>query len=157
MPGVLLLLTGFSKLAQVNWFVSRVADYALLPRAAVRPVALIIIAAELVTGSLLVAGMAPMFSAITASVLFTIFNVAMVANLVRRRTDVECGCVSARRGKISWQAVCRNLALVAMLLLPFEWPAWPRAATASSFVICLGVILLTTVRDLGAQDAPARA
>jgi hypothetical protein len=155
-PGIVLFVAGTSKLIQLSWFAARVDGYALLPRRTALAAALLIVVSELAFGGLLLLGLLPAFSTIGAICLFLIFTAGMVINLLRNRTDLECGCL--RRGhKVNWGAVCRNLAMVTLLLLPLQRSTWSSTIIVWSFGVSLAVIVLAVALDLDAQRGVKKA
>ena len=93
-----------------------IADYRLLPAGLARPAAWLLLAAEAVTGALLLAAcaaparLAPQAAAI-AALLLALFVAAMAINLGRGRRLISCGC-HARPTPLSWRQVWFNLGLL---------------------------------------------
>jgi len=53
-----------------------------------------------------------------AALLLLLFAAAMAANLLRGRSDIDCGCAIGRlRERIGWPLVTRNLLLAVVALL----------------------------------------
>jgi len=59
-----------------------------------------------------------MFPCVVAAALFALYALAMSVNLLRGRSDVDCGCGGpyAARQTISWSLVIRNLVLTVVAL-----------------------------------------
>ncbi|WP_421846837.1 MauE/DoxX family redox-associated membrane protein [Novosphingobium sp.] len=93
-----------------------VANYRLLPAGLVGPVARMLPLAEMGAAvSLLLIhhglGAAPAFA------LLLVFAAAMAINLMRGRSQIDCGCGRSQlRQPLSWLLVARNLVLAALLL-----------------------------------------
>ena len=93
-----------------------IADYRLLPAGLARPAAWLLLAAEAVTGALLLAAcaaparLAPQAAAI-AAMLLALFVTAMAINLRRGRRHISCGC-HARPTPLSWRQVWFNVGLL---------------------------------------------
>ena len=132
---VLLLLGVFgtaalTKLREPAIFRSVVEQYELLPRALVTPFAHVLPLVELTAGLglLLPATRAP--AAVVLVVLLLVFAAAMAVNLLRGRSDIDCGCfIGIQKQRISWALVVRNLVLSAFgLALLVETTGRPLAA-----------------------------
>jgi hypothetical protein len=98
-------------------FAGQMRAYRLLPDPLIAPIAFALAAMETVTA---IALLNPDWSvpALIAAALFALYGVAMAINLVRGRTDVDCGCVGplGARSTIDWTLVARNAALVVVAL-----------------------------------------
>lgn len=120
---VLLMSAAIGKLRHRQEFEGVVANYRLLPRALVRPVALGLPVVELglAAGLLVPALREP--AALTVAALFAILGIAMGINLIRGRREIDCGCFRATfRQHLSWWLVVRNGVLAVMaisLTLPY--------------------------------------
>jgi len=118
MAGVL-IAGGLEKAARFTLFENAVAGYALLPAALARPFALGFIAAELLGGGLLLAPATRVAGALLALLVLLIATAGVVANLLRGRRDIDCGCggLAERSGGLSWWLLLRN-GLLAVLCVP---------------------------------------
>lgn len=110
------------KFAALAEFAGVVANYRILPEPLVLPFARGIPALELAGGlALLVPGLR-FAGAGGLSALLVVFTLAIVINLVRGRTHIDCGCFNlAARQTISWWLVARNVGvgvLLAVALVP---------------------------------------
>jgi len=93
-----------------------IGNYALLPRAVVRPVATWLPRVELTCGIALLLGIAVVLVAVITGVLLLAFAAAVAVNLVRGRA-IECGCYgSVAPRKIGWWLVGGNLVLAGVAL-----------------------------------------
>jgi uncharacterized membrane protein YphA (DoxX/SURF4 family) len=112
--GAISLLAGIEKLRAPRKFFEGVKQYGLVtPRFA--PIAgSALIGAELVLGLLLVSGLAPVFAALGAIVLFNVFAAALAVSIARDNT-VPCHCFGASDvEQVSPLALARALVLVAI-------------------------------------------
>ena len=101
-----------SKLKDVAVFRGVVEQYDLLPHALVTPFAYALPVVELAAalGLVLPATRAP--AAALLILLLLAFAAAMAINLMRGRSDIDCGCfIGVQRQRISWTLVLRNLVL----------------------------------------------
>lgn len=104
-------------------FIGIVANYRLLPGWAVRPVAWVIPPAEALVALGFGTGVEPALIRGTAWILLAIFTVAIIANLIRGRTWIDCGCLGPLlRQRIGWWMVLRNGVL--MGLVGLGYPGW---------------------------------
>ncbi len=111
----LLLRAAFHKLRDVAAFRAAMADYAMLPAAAIAPAALLLIAGELALGiALLLGGIATWPAAAGTAILLSLYTLAIGINLLRRRRHIDCGCAGpAGHQRLSGHLVARNGTLVA--------------------------------------------
>jgi len=78
-----------------------------------------------------------------ALVLLGVFAMAMGVNLVRGRTDIDCGCFrSTLRQNLSWWLVVRNAILAILALGCTIAPAERDLGWADSFVIVMASLVL---------------
>lgn len=116
--GVFLLLAAVSKFVLFRWFVKTITDFKVVPVRYAVPTALIVLLAELVTGVFVLGGIQPRLASYSAIALFTCFTFAILINLVRRRFDLECGCLSLwKKNRVGWQLLFRNLGLLGLAVL----------------------------------------
>ena len=109
---------GPPKLAARDAFAGVLANYRLLPDRLVTPVALVLPGLEIAValGLLLPATRPP--AALGACLLLLLFAAAMAVNLLRGRSDIDCGCaIGLLRERIGWPLVARNLLLAVVALL----------------------------------------
>jgi hypothetical protein len=104
-----------------NWaaFESAVAGYRLLPSVLHRPFALALVVAELLAGGLLLWPPVRVVGLAVAMGVLAIGTLGVIVNLLRGRTDIDCGCggLSKAPASLSWWVVARN-GLLALLILP---------------------------------------
>ena len=128
-----------------------VEQYDLLPRALVRPFARALPVVELAgaLGLLLPATRPP--AAALLILLLLVFAAAMAINLVRGRSEIDCGCfIGVQKQRIGWTLVVRNLALAAFgLTLLGAGTGRPLAALDWFTVLAAAASLLVLYEALG--------
>ena len=116
--GLVFVAAGGHKAQHWRVFSGVVANYRLLPRIAVAPVAALLPPVELALGLLLLSAQIRPLGEVAAIGLLALFAAAMAINLRRGRVDIDCGCgQSVLRQTLRWALVWRNAGL-ALLLLP---------------------------------------
>ncbi len=106
--GVFLYAAG-TKLGDMSTFAEQTANFRLLPAAAVAPLAAMLPGVEIVTGALLVAGIAARAAAAVAAGLLAAFTAALTLALVRG-INLECGCFGGA-DVATWTTVARDVVL----------------------------------------------
>ena len=115
------------KLKAPTVFGATLANYRLLPGFLLTPATYLIIALEWVATAGLVLN--SRYGSITAAVLLALYTLAISANLLRGRRDIDCGCSGpAIRETLSGWLVIRNTSLLAIALLTIPASA-PRPLT----------------------------
>lgn len=116
---LLIEATAFAgKVRHWDEWVGIVANYRLAPDLFARPLAGLVITLEALVVLLLGAGLAPRVGAALAICLLCVFAIAMTVNLLRGRTEIDCGCFQpGLRQRLSVALVVRNLLLVLALSL----------------------------------------
>jgi uncharacterized membrane protein YphA (DoxX/SURF4 family) len=120
---------GLGKMSDLADFRSAVANYRLLPAAAVPAVALSMPFAEASAALLLAVGVLTGPVAALLALLLVTFATAIAINLARGRV-FDCGCAGSAPRKIGWQHVAVNLTLAAAavaiaLAPPAGLSVWP--------------------------------
>ncbi len=110
---LLFLVGATSKAMAFEAFTGTLAAYRLLPDAAVRAAALLVIALEAASGVLSLQ-MLPVSSGAWLPVGFLgVVTLAVGINLVRGNVDIDCGCGGAQStSRLSWPILLRNVALI---------------------------------------------
>jgi len=126
-------------------FAAQLQAYGLLPEPMVGPLARALPWLELAIAFALLMPLLRDAGAVAGSVLLLVYAIAMGINLLRGRSDIDCGCGDAPQ-KLSWWLVARNAALAALVLLPLA-PETTRALQFSDFIF---VVLLTLLLSIGA-------
>lgn len=102
------------KIAEQGRFEGILADYGLLPEAALRPVTMLLPVAELAAALLLALPSTRTAGTVLAGFLLSLYAVAMAVNLLRGNRLVDCGCGDEAE-PISWKLVLRNSMLIAVM------------------------------------------
>lgn len=145
-------LAAFSKLRQREVFEGIVADYRILPAALVAPFARVLPFVELAAAALVLVPATVAAGAVLAALLLAAFAAAMAVNILRGRTDIDCGCfLGALPRRIGWPLVVRNLLLVLgslALLLPVAPRAlvWLDAVSVAGALVVVGASYAATSR-----------
>ncbi|MGW8201948.1 MauE/DoxX family redox-associated membrane protein [Sphingomonas bisphenolicum] len=138
-----------------------IANYRLLPRRLIMPVARLLPVVEVATGAALLIGLRP-WPALLGIALLLLFAGAMAINIARGRGHIDCGCGhGALRHPIGWPLVVRNGALAALLALRLPVPPVFGAidiatALASGVAITLLCLLFQSLAALAASPAHRR-
>ncbi|AOJ16370.1 MauE/DoxX family redox-associated membrane protein [Burkholderia vietnamiensis] len=148
------LLGAFAKLRRPAAFRQALAGYRLLPEALTAPAAVAIPLAEAVCAAALLFDDTRGWAAPGLIALLLAFAAGLTINLVRGRTDIDCGCsgfaavrADAPRG-IGWPHVARVLLLVALSATALVEPGhravmWFDYLTLFSAVLLIVCVLLT--------------
>ena len=121
---MLLLVGAWQKLRDVAVFGSALAAYELLPVALVGVVAWVLPLIDAVAGLALVIDRTRPLGVLLATGLLLVVSGAVVANLLRGRTDLNCGCGGIEDEQtLSWSLVARNAVLLGLIGLCGLTPA----------------------------------
>ncbi|CAB3759646.1 methylamine utilization protein MauE [Burkholderia sp. MSh2] len=144
---VVVLLGAFAKMRRPAAFSQALAGYRLLPDALTAPVAFAIPLAELAGAAALLFPDTRTAGAIGLIALLLAFAAAMAINLLRGRTDIDCGCsgfstarADAPRG-IGWLHVGRALLLVALVAAALVEPGGRAVVWFDYLTLCFSVLL----------------
>lgn len=159
---LVLAVGAWSKLADLDAFAAAVERYRLLPPALARVVAFALPFAEALAAALLVVPSMRAPGAALAGAVLAFVTGAVAINLLRGRTDIDCGCGGpGQRQRLSWRLVVRNVALLAACALAAA-PAsartvvWLDAFTATFAAAALWFVYAAADELLsGAQRLPA--
>ena len=114
-----------------------VAGYALLPAGLVSVVALLLPLAEIGAGLGLLVPAAQTWAAAFGLGLLTLVTTAVVINLARGRSDIDCGCGGANgEQRLSWALVARNT-LLGLTLGLAAMPITSREVDAADLALAL--------------------
>jgi len=139
---VILLVGGWQKLRDFELFSAAVENYRLVSVGLVRPVALMVPAAELTAGVTLLFPATCALGSLLASAILFFVTTAVAINLLRGVRDIDCGCGGSSSQTISWALVVRNLVL-ALLTLPAAQQGIGRALVwGDYFTLVAGVLAL---------------
>ena len=124
---MVLLAGAVGKIRDLSGWYHAVEQFGLLTAGLIRPAGLFILTTEFASGLLLLLPFARVAGAVLAIILLVIVTTAMLANVLRGRTDINCGCGGLGVDQhLSWGVVCRNLILLACASL-LLFPELPRA------------------------------
>jgi uncharacterized membrane protein YphA (DoxX/SURF4 family) len=149
-----------SKLSAFDRFRGAVAEYRLLPRRAVAPVAGAVALVESAVAAMLILGVAARVAALALDLLLIVFSAAIAINLVRQRR-IRCGCTADREQPISWGHVGRNLALAVLAagvaarppVALSLWAGWGATGTSRGAGDAFAVVMAVVVGLGGASLA----
>lgn len=134
---LVLAVGAWSKLVDLDGFAFLVERYRLLPSGAARLLGFILPFIEALAALLLIVPATRMAGAALAAALVATVTAAVIVNLLRGRTDIDCGCGgSGHRQRLTWWIVVRNSVLLAGCLLASlavstRAPVWLDAFTAT--------------------------
>ena len=120
---VIFLTGAWHKLRDPALFQANVENYRLLPDVLARPAAILLPVWELAAGVLVLFESMRMVGAVLAIGLLSVVTAAVIINLLRGRTEIDCGCGSlgghVGDQTLNWGLPARNavLALAAVLVL----------------------------------------
>lgn len=139
---VILLVGGWQKFRDLELFTAAAENYRLLSAELVRPVALLIPAAELTAGITLLFPETCVLGAVLAAAILLTVTAAVAINLLRGIRDIDCGCGGSSSQTISWALVARNLVLV-LLTIPAAQQGISRTLVwGDYFTLVAGVLAL---------------
>jgi uncharacterized membrane protein YphA (DoxX/SURF4 family) len=116
LTALVFLSAAYGKFRNGMVFRGVLANYRLLPEALIGIVAAALPPLEALLGAALLLGIATPWSEAAAAALLVVFAAAMGINLIRGRSDIDCGCFqSTLRQTLSWTLVARNLVLASAL------------------------------------------
>ncbi len=135
-----------------------ISNYRILPPALVPVASWFLPAAELALGvALLVPSRG---SALAAAGLISLFSAAIVINLARGRTHIDCGCFqSGLRQELGWEIVWRNAVLLLMAAYTAAFPVRPPAfiCMVAGLFGLVSYVLYQALNALGANRSALRS
>jgi uncharacterized membrane protein YphA (DoxX/SURF4 family) len=159
---LLLGAAAIHKLRDLARFRATLAEYDVLPRGLADGAAPILAILEATLAALLVAGVAVPAAASAVTALMLAYGAAIHTNVLRGRTDLDCGCMGpAARVPVSAALVLRNLALgaaAATLVVTASGRAasWPDVASALAATLALAASWQAGERLLALAPRAAR-
>ena len=109
---LIFLAAAWHKLQHSLEFSGVVRNFKILPEWAVPAVSSLLPVVELITGLGLFAGYMLSLMTTIAFILLAVFAVAIAINLLRGRSEIDCGCFRPEsRQHLSWFMVLRNIVL----------------------------------------------
>ena len=112
--GLLFALSALEKYQDIPAFRQQLIDYRILPPLLIPFAAISIIAAEVISATLLITKAYPWGVALGVLIQVT-YASGILINLLRGRTHIDCGCLGSRGGGISYFHVASNLLLIGLL------------------------------------------
>lgn len=139
---IVLIAGAWQKLRDLALFAAAVDNYRLLPGWLVAPVAYLLPVVELTAGVLLLFPETVLSGALLSSALLCAVTGAVIVNLQRGRTSIDCGCGGLSGQPLSWGLVSRNLVLmlltgIAALQVAERPLVWADYFTAGGAVLAL--------------------
>jgi uncharacterized membrane protein YphA (DoxX/SURF4 family) len=122
---LLFALAGLEKFHDRATFRFQLEEYQLLPRQIIPFAAAGVIFTEIVIAVLLLLPNS-IYGVTMGAALLMVYGMAILVNLIRGRTWMDCGCLGSTGEGLSYWLVTRNLVLTATLLL-LLLPVVPRA------------------------------
>lgn len=144
---IITLIGAMPKLTRQDAFRKTIAGFSLLPHAMIAPVAVAVPAVEIAASLASLIPATRVVGAAALAVLFVIFSLALGINVIRGRTDIDCGCTgfghsgTASPQSIGWAHVARTL-LLAMLAALICVPQSPRSVVWFDYLSVLGATLV---------------
>jgi hypothetical protein len=115
------LVGAWQKLTDRVVFQAALENYRLVPEAVLGTTALVLPLMELAAGALLLPASTQWTGTMLAVLLMLVVTSAVVINLLRGHTDIDCGCGGSYghvgEQTLTWGLVVRNAVLIAALLL----------------------------------------
>ena len=130
---LLFFLAAHHKLTEGAHFDAQLGAYEVLPETVLPIVARLLPILELAIAVLLLLPATRTAAAFAAAALVCLYALGMLVNLIRGRTDIDCGC-DAQPQEISYWLVLRN-AVLASAALVAAMPAAPRPLGALDFAL----------------------
>jgi Methylamine utilisation protein MauE len=113
--GLIFGASGMLKLGDLELFAGSVANYQLLPRRMEKPFAYALAIVESAAAAGVLFAVSRVVAAEALALLLVLFSGAIAINLIRGRTNFDCGCFGpALRQQLSGWLLTRNLFLMAM-------------------------------------------
>lgn len=153
---VVLLAGAWQKLREPEVFAAALDNYRLLPDALVPIVARLLPLVELAAGLLLLFPATVVYGGMLSLALLQLVTAAVIANLMRGHTDIDCGCGGLSQQPLSWGLVGRNAVLVAMAILAMHDDAG-RDFVWIDYLTLLGVVLAVLGLYVSANQIMANA
>jgi hypothetical protein len=132
-----------SKLAEAGPFEGIVRNYRILPEPLVAPFARALPFVEAAAAVALLFEPARSAAAVVCAALLGAFALAMAINILRGRTEIDCGCfVGHSRQRIGWRLVLRNIVLLGVSALALATPGTRELLFADYVTIVAGTLTL---------------
>lgn len=119
----LFISTGIDKIKKFSIHQLIIKEYRIIPENQIRLFTIIEIFAEIFISICLFIGLFHTFTLICAALLFLVYSVAILVNLLRGRKEISCGCGGVLGNhKLSWMLVVRNLCIGAVSVILLMYP-----------------------------------
>lgn len=151
------LLSLSHKFRDFGLFAQQVRDYRVIPSVFITTSAVLIVLSEAAVVLLLIVTDAAV-GIYLASFLLLIYAIAMMINLLRGRTEIDCGCAGPGNGQaISYALVIRNC-LLAILVLSAGVVTTGRVLLSADYVMLIlslvvSILLYLTINQLIANSS----
>lgn len=123
-----------------------VQNFRVLPNALVPAVTWVLPPLELVLALMVLFPPTRAFAASLMFVLLVVFGAAIAVNVLRGRTDIDCGCFrSALRQHLSWWMVLRNAVLALFAVLCTIVVSSREMSWADNFIVVMAALVLFIV------------
>jgi uncharacterized membrane protein YphA (DoxX/SURF4 family) len=114
--GGVLLIAGVAKARAMSEFVATIQLFRIVPRQPSKMVARLIVGLEVIVGTCLLAGISVQLAVVVAVVLFSVFVLVILINLVRHNI-FDCNCFGPYfKQKIGIRVLIRNLLLITLCI-----------------------------------------
>ena len=137
---LLFFMAARHKMASTLEFQGSLAAYEILPESMVSPVAKVLPYIEMAVAILILIPLTREFAAFVAIMLLTVYALAMAINILRGRSNIDCGCGGQPQVLSVWLLLRNGVLIAGGSLLLF--PASDRAVVWADFLF---LILMTTV------------
>jgi uncharacterized membrane protein YphA (DoxX/SURF4 family) len=128
-----------------------ISNYRILPAALVQPASWLLPPLELAVGIALLVPTTT--SAVAAACLLTLFTAAMLLNIARGRTHIDCGCFQSElRQSLGWDLIGRNGILLLIAAYSAVLPLRP-PFLISALAILFGLVSYVLYQALNALSA----
>jgi uncharacterized membrane protein YphA (DoxX/SURF4 family) len=143
---VIFAWSGATKLSDVEMFEGAVANYRLIPRRMEKSFAWVVPLCECAGAAGLLFPLTRAFAARALVLLLCLFTGAITINLMRGRTNIDCGCFGpALRQDLSAPLLVRNAVLIVLAALvarptgerPLEWIDWVTIGFGAATMVML--------------------
>lgn len=154
--GVLFVVAGVSKLANMPRFAAQITAYELMPEGWAPRVAFLVAHAELLLGTALLSGAFPRHSIAAGAGLVGMFALAVAWGWVRGCLE-ECACFGEMLQRSPGQALAEDIILLAALALAYRWsvPPDPKRSVRRKQVLGTAAVLVAAVVANGWSGVPS--
>ena len=155
--GLIFMVAAVTKILSPREFAKTVVDFRIVSARLSPAIGRTIAVLELAAGIALLLGVLEWLGGIVVAGLLLAFNVALAANLIRGRRDLDCRCFGRRTLRIGWRHVAQNtLLFVACLLIVARGLQNPVVSAESgptpTIVVTVLAALYTGIAFIAAQE-----